>query len=192
LIGDAEQYGDLTRLYAEFGDDELIAQGRAMGDLTETAQEVLKGELARRRLSVAPAEKTPIVDTVLDDELSLPPGFAWMAPERCIKEFAESEDALAAMEMLRAEGIACEVILPRGGYLDMGAPRLAVAPADSERAATLLSVPIPEEFRALVRTRDQFVVPTCQGCGAPDPLLEEIEPTNKWRCEVCDRVWIDG
>ena len=190
MIGDAEQYSELARLYADYGDEELIALGRQAGDLTEIAQEALKGELTRRSLTVSPAVKAAPGDSSEEDALSPSQGFGWLAPEGCVKEFAESEDALAAGEMLRAEGIECEVMLPRD--LDMRAPRVAVAPADAERAATSLSEPIPEEFRILVRTRDQFVVPTCPGCGATDPLLEEIEPTNKWRCEVCDRVWVDG
>ena len=188
---DSEQYSELARLYAEYGDNELIALRRQAGDLTEAAQEVLKGELARRRLNVSPAVKEPVDEEVgTEDDRSLPPGFGRLAPEGCIKEFADSEDALAAGEMLRAEGIECEVMLPQS--LDMRAPRVAVAPADAERAAPLLAMPIPEEFRVLVRMRDQFEAPTCPGCGAADPLLEEIEPTNKWRCEVCDRVWVDG
>ena len=194
MIRDSEQYSELVRLYGEYGDDELIALGRQVGDLTETAQEALKGELARRRLVVSTEVKEPVVEEVEaieeDDDRSLPLGFGRLAPEGCIKEFAESEDALAAVEMLRAEGIKCEVMLPQA--LDMRAPRVAVAPADAERAAALLAKPIPEEFREMVRTRDQFEIPTCPGCGAADPLLEEIEPTNKWRCEVCDRVWVDS
>lgn len=192
MISDAEQYGELVRLYGEYGDDELIALGRQVGDLTETAQAILKAELVRRRLVVSPEVKEPVVEEAIeeDDDRSLPLGFGRLAPEGCITEFAENEDALAAGEMLRAEGIECDVVLPQG--LDMRAPRVAVAPADVERAATFLAKPIPEEFRVMVRTRDQFEVPTCPSCGAADPLLEEIEPTNKWRCEVCDRVWVDG
>jgi len=107
-------------------------------------------------------------------------------------EFAEAEDAQAAGEMLRAAGIEYDMILPRIDTLDMGAPRLAVMPDDVERARQLLSQPIPEEFRTLVRTQDKFVVPTCSKCGAPDPLLESIEPTNKWKCEVCSHTWLDS
>jgi hypothetical protein len=118
LISDAEQYSELMRLYGEYGDEELIALGRRVGDLTETAQEALKGELARRRLSVSPEVKEPVVEEIEEeDDDSLPSGFGRLAPEGCIKEFAESEDALAAGEMLRAEGIECEVMLPQG--LDM-------------------------------------------------------------------------
>jgi hypothetical protein len=190
LISDAEQYSELVRLYGEYGDDELIALGRRVGDLTETAQEILKGELARRKLVVSPEVKEPVGDVIAAEKNDPGDGFGWLASEDCITEFAESEDALAAGEMLRTEGIECEVMLPQG--LDMRAPRVAVAPTDVERAAILLAKPIPEEFRVMVRTRDQFEVPTCPGCGATDPLLEEIEPTNKWRCEVCDRVWVDG
>ncbi|HEY6377038.1 MAG TPA: hypothetical protein VIX90_16075 [Edaphobacter sp.] len=114
---DSEQYSELARLYAEYGDDELIALGRQVGDLTEAAQEVLKGELARRRLSVSPEVKELVVEedeVEEEDDRLLPSGFGRLAPEGCIKEFADSEDALAAGEMLRAEGIECEVMLPSG------------------------------------------------------------------------------
>ncbi len=40
MIGDAAQYEELVRLYGEFGDDELVALGRDMSDLTDEAQEV--------------------------------------------------------------------------------------------------------------------------------------------------------
>ena len=126
LISDAEQYSELVRLYGEYGDEELIALGRRVGDLTETAQEVLKGELARRRLRVSPEVKEPVVNEIAAEKDDPQDGFGWLAPEDCITEFAESEDALAAGEMLRAEGIECEVMLPQG--MDMRAPRVAVAP----------------------------------------------------------------
>jgi hypothetical protein len=77
LIRDAEQYSELVRLYGEYGDDELIALGRQVGDLTETAQEALKGELARRRLSVSPEVKEPVVEedeVEEEDDRLLPSG----------------------------------------------------------------------------------------------------------------------
>lgn len=190
MIGDAEQYERLTRLYGEFGDNELLALGRDMGDLTEIAQEVLRAELSRRRLAIPSAP----VDGASHSESPANPldRLAYLAPQDCIWEFAETEDALAAGEALRAAGIECDVILPSAERFEMGAPRLAVAPEDVARAQPILSRPIAEEFRILVRTRDQFVVPSCPGCGAPDPLLESIEPTNQWRCEVCDKVWLEN
>ena len=63
MIGDAGQYQELVTLYGSYGDDELIEMGRGMADLTETAQEALKGELTRRGLKMArttgKSRKTP-------------------------------------------------------------------------------------------------------------------------------------
>jgi hypothetical protein len=192
LISDAEQYSELVRLYGEYGDDELIALGRRVGDLTETAQEALKGELARRRLIVSPEVKQPVVDlsSRAEGEVSLFE-FAELAPDDCVWEFAEIDDAEAASAALASAGIRNQVISQATRKFDMRGPRVVVAPDDAERAATVLAQPISEEFRKSEKVGD-FEIPTCPGCGAADPLLEEIEPTNKWRCEACDRVWVDS
>jgi hypothetical protein len=192
LVSDSEQYSELTRLYAEYGDDELIALGRQVGDLTETAQEALKGELARRRLVVSPKVKEPVVDEVEEEESDVSLfEFAELAPDDCVWEFAETDDAEAASAVLSSARIRNQVLSQATRKFDMRGPRVVVAPDDAERAATVLAQPIPEEFRKSEKVGD-FEIPTCPGCGAADPLLEEIEPTNKWRCEVCDRVWVDG
>lgn len=191
MIGDAEQYDQLCRVYADCADNELIALSHDLDALTQTAQVVLQEELSRRRLSipskqaVSKAEAAIIKDSPLDR-------FASLAPPECVWEFPEAEDALAASEMLLAEGIRCDVIIPSSERFDRGAPRVAVLPEDVAKAREILSRPIPEEFRILVRTRDEFVVPVCPRCGAVDPLLESIEPTNHWRCEACGRTWSDG
>jgi hypothetical protein len=52
MIGDAQQYEELTKLYGTFGDAELQALAGDMNELTDAAQSVLKAELARRGLSV--------------------------------------------------------------------------------------------------------------------------------------------
>ncbi len=189
MIGDGPQYRDLVELYGTYGDEELVELGRGMADLTEMAQEALKGELTRRRIPI-PTPKSVMPKNVRELDPTID-RFVDLAPEDCVWEFAETEDALAACEALRASGIESSVILPRADTLDMGAPRLAVAPQDVERTEAILSKPIPEEFRILVRTRDEFVVPCCRRCGAVDPLLESIEPTNQWRCDQCGHTWLE-
>jgi hypothetical protein len=189
MIGDAAQYQELVTLYSSYGDDELVELGRGMADLTEMAQEALQGELTRRRITI-PTSESGMPKNVREPDPALD-RFVDLAPEDCVWEFAETEDALAAYEALRASGIESSVILPRAETLDMGAPRLAVLPQDVERTEAILSKPIPEEFRILVRTRDQFVVPCCRRCGAGDPLLESIEPTNQWRCDQCGHTWLE-
>ena len=43
MIGDAAAYQELVALYGGYGDEELVGLSRNIGDLTEIAQEVLKG-----------------------------------------------------------------------------------------------------------------------------------------------------
>jgi hypothetical protein len=81
MIGDTQQYDELSRLYSSFGDKELLSLARDMDDLTETAQQVLKSELGRRGLEAAataalPAE--PLHDDLADSPLQ---AFAAMAPD---------------------------------------------------------------------------------------------------------------
>ncbi|MGA8530297.1 MAG: hypothetical protein WB622_11325, partial [Acidobacteriaceae bacterium] len=54
----------------------------------------------------------------------------------------------------------------------------------------IIARPIPQEIveQSKVRVED-FVPPTCPKCGAADPLLEAVEPTNMWLCEVCGAEW---
>jgi len=190
MIGDAAQYQDLVTLYGTYGDEELIELARGVDDLTAMAQEVLKGELTRRRIPIPSPNTAKLPNTVKESDSEIY-RFVDLAPQDCIWEFAEAEDAMAASEALKAADIENSVILPRSDTLDMRSPRLAVSPEDVEKTEAILSKPIPEEFRILVRTRGEFVVPSCRKCGAPDPVLESIEPANEWRCEVCGYTWTD-
>lgn len=189
MLGDAAQYRDLVALYGSYGDEELVSFARSLGDLTEMAQEALKGELTRRHLAIPSSKGSTSPNSAGDSDPI--DRFAELAPEDCIWEFAEAEDALVAYEALRASGIESSVILPRMETMDTGPPRLVVALEDVEKTEAILSQPIPEEFRILVRTRAEFVVPRCSRCGTEDPLLESIEPTNQWLCESCGHTWSD-
>jgi len=186
---EAEEYQRLTVLYRGMEDSELLTLSNEIDDLTPIAQQVLQTEISIRHLTTSAKTEAHIGDSNFDP--SLPGSFAYLSSKHCVWEFPEIEDAQAAAEMLAAAGIKHDLVLPRLDTLDSGAPRLAVMPDDVERARRVLSQPIPEEFRIFVRTRDQFVTPTCSKCGSSEPLLESIEPTNKWRCEVCSNVWLD-
>jgi hypothetical protein len=67
-------------------------------------------------------------------------------------------------------------------------PRLIVAPDDANAAQQILARPTHDASPADM----VFVEPACPKCGAPDPLLESVEPTNEWRCEACGNVWSDA
>ena len=182
-------YQRLTRLYREMSEAELIRLQDNSDRLTDMARDILTNEMSSRNMAwrsqPAAASFEPQTDEMLIQDFGL------LAPSECVWEFAEREDAQAAGEMLTAEGLTCQVILPRAEKLDMTAPRVAVLPTDLEKARVLLSKPIPEEFRISVRTQDSFTAPSCSRCGCLDPLLESVEPVNEWRCEVCGNVWRD-
>ncbi len=125
MLGDAAQYRDLVALYGSYGDEELVSFARSLGDLTEMAQEALKGELTRRHLAIPSSKGSTSPNSAGDSDPI--DRFAELAPEDCIWEFAEAEDALVAYEALRASGIESSVILPRMETMDTGPPRLVVA-----------------------------------------------------------------
>ena len=100
MIGDAAQYQELVTLYSSYSDSELIALGRGMADLTEMAQEALKGELTRRGLKLTPVAK-PEVRVMSDEDLADMRTYAESAPDECILDFQTEEAASAAYYALR-------------------------------------------------------------------------------------------
>ncbi len=190
MIGDAQQYDELTKLYSTFGDEELQTLAREMDDLTEAAQQVLKAELGRRSLDT-PAPAAAVIDPPHDDLAESPlQAFAAMAPDECVFEFAELADANAARKVLTDAGI--ESVIPSRQFGSMSSPRVVVAPRDAMSAELILSRPIAPDPDHLEEEGAAFVEPTCPQCGTVDPLLESVDPTNQWRCEVCDHVWSDA
>jgi len=190
MIGDAAQYEGLVRLYGEFGDKELIALGRNMADLTETAQEALKAEIARRGISLTPE---PVAVEVAEDEEEDSrqdlAGFAASAPPECVFEFEDGISASAAYLALADAGIESIAL---GRQSTQRGPRVVVAPGDAARAAALLSQPVEERFRAEAETPQDFFEPVCPECGAQEAMLEAVEPTNQWRCDACDHGWAEA
>lgn len=190
MIDDAPKYDELIKLYSTFGDKELQTLALDMNDLTEAAQQILKVELARRRLDL-PTPATPRPEPLHDDLADSPLlAFAAMAPDECIFEYATLEDARAARKALTDAEI--ESVIPDRQYGSMALPRVVVAPSDAVTAQLVLSRPLVRDADGLADEAAVFVEPTCPQCGAVDPLLESVEPTNQWRCEACDHLWNDA
>jgi hypothetical protein len=178
---ETQQYGDLVRLYGDYGDEELKNLALTFNDLTEPAQKALKAEFERRNLAM-PSPATP------QGEILQPlQGLEADATEDSTFEFTDIEEAYIAQSVLRSAGIQSVVPTSEIGAVDT--PRLIVAPADAHTAELLLS-------RATDSASDTeaagFVEPVCPKCGTPDPLLESVEPTNQWRCEACNHLWHDS
>lgn len=191
MIGDAAQYQELTTLYGSYGDDELVALGRGMADLTEMAQEALKGELTRRGLKIAPAGEPVQTRVLSEDDLADMRSYAESAPAECIFDFENERAVTAAYYALTAEGI--EAIVASGGAPpDERGPRVVVTPKDAERAAAILAQPSAEELKAETEEAfAEFALPKCPACGRAETLLESVDPANQWRCDNCDHTWLE-
>jgi hypothetical protein len=192
MIGDAAQYQELVALYSSYGDDELVGLGRGMADLTEMAQEALKGELTRRGLKIAAAGDPVEARVLTDEDLADMRSYAEVAPSECIFDFEDERAASAAYYALTGEGIEAIVVWAvsgGGSKFDNHGPRVVVTPKDAERAAAILSQPSAEELKA--ETFDEFALPRCPACGGEDTLLESVDPVNQWRCDGCGHMWLE-
>jgi hypothetical protein len=192
MIGDAAQYQELVTLYGSFGDEELLGLGRGMADLTEMAQEALKGELARRGLKIAPVAAPVETRVLTDEDLSDMRAYAATAPAECIFDFADERAVQAAYYALVRDGIDAIVLSADGGGSDKRGPRVVVTPKDAARAAEVLSQPSAEELKAETEEAfDGFELPNCPACGGSETLLESVDPVNQWRCDDCGHTWLE-
>ena len=191
MIGDAAQYQELVTLYGSYGDDELVELARGIGDLTETAQEALKGELTRRGLKIASAGEPAEARVLTDEDLQDMRTYAELAPAECIFDFEDERSASAAYYTLTGAGIEAVVVSPGATKLDNRGPRVVVTPEDAERAAKILSQS-PEELKAVTEAASaEFALPRCPACGGEETLLESVDPVNEWRCDDCGHTWLE-
>jgi hypothetical protein len=191
MIGDAAQYQELVTLYGSYGDEELVELGRGMTDLTEMAQEALKGELTRRGLKIAPAREPVEARVLSEDDLSDMRSYAESAPAECIFDFEDERTVTAAYYVLTGEGIEA-IVVSGGARSDRRGPRVVVTPKDAERAAAILSRPSAKELKAETEeTFEGFNLPQCPMCGGAETLLESVDPVNQWRCDQCGHTWLE-
>lgn len=193
MIADAAQYQELAKLYGTYGDDELVALGRGMADLTETAQEVLKSEIARRGLTVSEAARPEEANRLSEDELANLRAYAALAPPECVFEFKDEHGVSAAYRALMEEGIDAVLLAGDGPGEGQRGPRAVVAPGDAQRAEAILSQPLAERFRgeAAEETPAEFDLPVCPACGGGETLLETVDPVNHWSCDDCGHSWVE-
>lgn len=102
----------------------------------------------------------------------------------------ESELAWQIREVLQRAGIESWIEAPNANAMGVSGPRILVAADQLEEARTIAERPIPQEIIDQSRVKvEDFVPPSCPKCGAMDPLLDSVDPTNTWHCEVCDAQW---
>jgi hypothetical protein len=192
MIGDAAAYQELVALYGSYADEELVGLGRNIGDLTETAQEVLKGELARRGLKIAPAQKAVETSVLTEDDLADMRSYAELAPAECIFDFESEREASAAYYALTGQGIEAIVVSTSRQKVDNHGPRVVVKPKDAERASEILSAPLSETLTAEAdEAQAEYDVPRCPACGGEEIVLESVDPVNQWLCDGCGHTWLE-
>jgi ribosomal protein S27E len=190
------------------GDEELRELAADFADLTETAQQVLRDEMRTRSLGdpqapVQPQKQpgcfaasqwgedagSPDAEEA-DRETDLPHDYTW---KTVLCECDEREEAWQIAEVLRRAGIESWIERPGSRYaMEFSYPRVLVAADQLDRAREIAARPIPREIVDLSRMEPpEFVAPRCPGCGAEDPVLEGVEPSNAWHCERCGREWTD-
>ena len=192
MIGDAAQYNELVTLYGDYSDDELVELRGGIADLTEVAQEVLKSELARRGLKIAPAGEPVEARVLTEEDLQDMRAYAEVAPAECIFDFEDERSAAAAYYALAAQRIDAIVVSPGGTKADYHGPRVVVTPKDAERAMAILSEPSTDKLKAEKEdVPEEFALPHCPSCGGVETLLESVDPLNQWRCDDCGHTWLE-
>jgi len=205
-----EEWRRLREHYSQLSDEELYELALDFGDLTESAQQVLRDEMKNRGLdapraeggirSSSPGPQRPSgsndtedrkrqafrPDEIEDDGPG--PGYTWKT-QLC--ECESTEQAWQIREVLRLAGIESWVEQPGSGW-GVASPRVVVAADQLEEAVEIMKRPIPQEIVDQFNTEvPEFEPPTCPKCGAGDPVLEGVEPVNTWQCEACGKQWSD-
>jgi len=202
----------LTDQYREMSDEELQELSLDFGDLTETAQRVLRNEMSNRGLGEVrvPQQNSsnPIREIIAGSEITGdsvfggsqssrreetaeqdgPHEYSWKT-ELC--ECETTEQARLIQAMLRRAGIDSWVRNADAGW-STSYPRVVVGADQLEEAIQIAQQPIPQEIIEDTKNEvPEFVLPRCPKCGAEDPVLEAVEPTNSWACEACGAEWAE-
>jgi ribosomal protein L37AE/L43A len=212
----AEEYrqkseGELLELARDFGDltetaqQALRAEMRSRGLGDPEAPRTAPGDSTLRRVPRVdarvydeqedtvfrtmrgPAGNTPEPasdgDESVEDEAE-PHDYTWLT---YLCECQSREQAAQLCEVLRRAEIDC-----RFQSYGLVYPRVLVAADQLDQARAIAAKPIPSEVIDDSKVEfPEYVVPKCPKCGAEDPILEEVEPSNTWRCEQCDAQWTE-
>ncbi len=222
-----QEWRRLTEHYRRMTDEELRGLAFDFANLTDTARQVLRGEMRSRGLgdpqSMSGAPQTaggartafapePIFEQAATSRSAFGhvPGLVPDAPDSgnedgpheytwktVLCQCETSEQAWQLCEALKKAGIESwiENATRYSPYadLDMTNPRVLVAADQIDGARTIAAQPIPPEIVQASRVKaPEFTPPRCPRCGAEDPVLEDVDPSNSWRCEQCDAEWTES
>jgi hypothetical protein len=196
----------LTKLYGEMSDGELLDLDAQLTDLTDVAQQVLRDEMKKRKLSAPrPADHAPkpseriapwdrdnesSTDDAESDQSDQPCEFTW---KTFLCECSNGEEAAPIRLALWRAGIESWIEGP--GFkvsMDILNPRILVAADQLDQARQIIAQPIPQSIvdECKIET-PEFEFPVCPKCGAEDPVLESADPVNSWLCEECGARWTE-
>jgi hypothetical protein len=205
LLELARDYADLTEPAQQVLRAEMRSRGLADPQAARTApaesatwhdphfQSQLRNKEKDANSTLAPITgglggKTPALvsdeDEVVEDEAG-PHDYTWYT---YLCECETIEQAIQLCEVLRQAKIDC-------GYESRGLvyPRVHVAADQLDQARAIAAKPIPQEIIDDSKIEEpDYVVPRCPKCGAEDPVLESVEPSNTWHCEQCDARWTES
>jgi hypothetical protein len=212
-----EEWRRLSTLYNEMGEIEIQELANQISDLTPVAQDVIRDEIKRRGIAAgpngAPSDhpsdlEAPAVPLSQGQNTRAGSDFDSSAEEALLDytwkvglcRCESLDEAAARSEMLRRAGI--DSWIQRSGsrfvvpWLEFGVGEIQInVGADQiDQARTILDQPIPQEIIDQLNeeaTAPEYELPTCPKCGAPDPILESVEPSNNWVCESCEHTWSD-
>ena len=197
------------------GDVEIQELADQINDLTPTAQDVLRDELKKRNLLENRPASSPftslssqhgkdrrtvchfvpasaeVSESIEEIEEETPVEFSW---KTLLCECDDPLEARAIARVLMAAGIESWIERTAQYYAGPGGSKVVVAADQLEHAKQVLEQPIPQEIleeERELQNAPQYELPTCPRCGAPDPILESVEPSNNWLCESCDHTWSD-
>jgi ribosomal protein L37AE/L43A len=189
----------LSELYRSKSDGELNELAEDYASLTEVAQQVLRGEMQSRGMDDPAAPQTPkkrVQRTASNGDGEDSDGedesgheYTWKTP---LCSCSSVQQAKQIYEVLRRAEIESWI---EGGTnaWDAGGLRVVVAADELDHARELLEKPIPQDIvDEATMQAPEYEAPTCPACGAADPVLEDVEPVNKWLCETCGKQWSEG
>jgi hypothetical protein len=210
----------LAEHYRNLYDGELLNLAGDAADLTDAARQALANEMTNRGLKLPSAEEqkgrkrsleaathdarfdaTALAGTeevplgsgasssfpaLVDGEEGEKPGEADYTWKTVLCECETVEQARALQLALYKAGVE-SWLEARREY-----PRVLVAADELDEAREIAAKPIPQEILdELNREVPEFELGSCPACHAPDPVLEDVEPTNQWLCEACGHQWSD-
>jgi len=209
-----EEWRRLTALYSEMGELEIRDLASQINDLTPNAQQILRDELKKRGISETPSSSAqgrqgPLLnsaeirwnseeDRALNSDEDGATEYTW---KTALYRSDSEDEANLRCEMLRRAGIdswlqkpGSRFAVPWDDDLGDGAIQINVAADQLEQALAIVAQPIPQDIineQKELEASPGYEVPVCPKCGAEDPTLESVEPTNNWLCESCGHNWSD-